>query len=894
MRKHQKAQAEELIKQMGQAHVQMKNCIDKRKSAMAMELLKVCQEAAISLGTLIERTQGEGNPTVKLLEEYCELIYGLYEMLENSTRKDKGEIFESVVKAFKQVKSKLTEISADFQRNVKVRLEAVFLPYKASMWDSLESVWRAADADPDCDAYVVPIPYYDKNPDGSFGEMHYEADKYPADVHVIWYDEYDFEARRPDMVFIHNPYDDCNFVTSIHPSFYSGNIKKFTECLIYIPYYATAGGMAEGQTWCPAYENVDYIVIQSEKYKEYFDRKIPESKFWVLGSPKFDSVIHKCQNRPEPPDEWKEKIRGRKVYFYNTSIGGMLGDTESFLKKMNYVFECFRGRQDVCLIWRPHPLLGSTFDSLRPMYKPIFEALKKAFVEEDMGILDETPDMEKTIALSDVYIGDSGTSVTSLFGVAGKPMFILNNNIHTSPKPEDWRGERVNPQYGAWGDNRYYVTGNNQLWFSEKNDFQYRFYMDLEIGYSAGSYYMQAVEIKGKVYVIPCNAQNILVIENGKIRKIELRKFMVQGQCFLSWWRDERCRYLYLFPFRYPLMVRLHLDTGKLEYLNGARQFYVRRIGEEWKTGGISLYENELVFASPEDNGFLFMNAETLEIRSRWCPEGWEGTQGMVPHGEVLWLLPMKGMKIMRWNPRTGESREYSDMPEGFKALKWPHGFECEEHPFGYIAFFQEDGRAGDYQTGSAELGKTGSRAEGRIGISGEKTGKMALISPNWGNMYLSLDLETGKTEEWKLPFGSQTRVRDGYFATAGMGGFVMTEPERRQSEDTGIDSCRIWYAPERKLYEINVYTKKYKEIKIDFDYEDLLKHEPGFMEDSEWMQYCLNENAFNSLENLLDGRIIGNPFDRERQLAAFSKINVDKEGACGRNIYESAKGKVL
>ena len=32
------------------------------------------------------------------------------------------------------------------------------------MWDSLESVWQAADADPDCDAYVVPIPYYDTPP----------------------------------------------------------------------------------------------------------------------------------------------------------------------------------------------------------------------------------------------------------------------------------------------------------------------------------------------------------------------------------------------------------------------------------------------------------------------------------------------------------------------------------------------------------------------------------------------------------------------------------------------------------------------------------------------------------------------------------------------------------
>ena len=45
------------------------------------------------------------------------------------------------------------------------RLCFVFLPYKVSMWDSMETVWKAADKDPDCDAYVVPIPYFDKDQD---------------------------------------------------------------------------------------------------------------------------------------------------------------------------------------------------------------------------------------------------------------------------------------------------------------------------------------------------------------------------------------------------------------------------------------------------------------------------------------------------------------------------------------------------------------------------------------------------------------------------------------------------------------------------------------------------------------------------------------------------------
>ncbi len=40
----------------------------------------------------------------------------------------------------------------------EVKLEVVFMPYKASMWDCLESVWLAARDDESCNAVVVPIP----------------------------------------------------------------------------------------------------------------------------------------------------------------------------------------------------------------------------------------------------------------------------------------------------------------------------------------------------------------------------------------------------------------------------------------------------------------------------------------------------------------------------------------------------------------------------------------------------------------------------------------------------------------------------------------------------------------------------------------------------------------
>lgn len=849
MRKAQKRQIEEFTTLLEQAHKEIKRCIETHNTAAAMDLLAQCQEGAVRTGELIEKTEGEDCPAIRLVENYCELVYQIYGELNRGEDGKANNVH-------KRLHRLLIQVENSIRNDIKVRFEMVFLPYKASMWDSLESVWQAADADPACDAYVVPIPYYDRNPDGSLGIYHYEGNDLPSYVQAVHYDRYSFADRKPDAVFIHTPYDNANYVTSIDPRFYSGQLKKHTECLVYIPYYATAGGMSEGQAQCPAYYNADYIIIQAPKYCNFFDQSVPREKLLPLGSPKFDRVIRTCGDPPKPPEEWEGKMTGKKVYFYNTSIQGMLGNTEAFLKKMEYVFQCFRGREDACLLWRPHPLLESTFHSMRPMYKPVYDALRNEFINESAGIYDDTPDIETAIAHSDAYIGDAGTSVTSLFGVAGKPLFILNNYINTPPGEEDWRGEAVNPVFDIWGDDRYQITKNNQLWFAENNDYHYKFYMDLGTGYSSGGYYIKAVESGDKIYVLPGNAQDFLIIQDKKIRKINLPYKTTQAGAFWSYLYNEK--YIFLLPNQYPWLVRIDTITEKISYVDGVNQFNVRNVEGERRVGGVCPYGNELVFASPEDNRFLFLDMDTLE--GRVLTSGSKcglGAQGIVPEGDNLWLLPLNGTVLTCWNPKTEETREYGDLPEGFRSVQWPHNLECEERPFGAMVFYEENGK------------------------------ENIVISPSWGNMYVSLDRGTGKMEEWETPLPFQNRGRNGYFTAGGMGGFVVGYSE------CGKANYRIWYAPERKLYDVNITTKEYREIPIEFDPDELKAHEPGFMEESEWMQYCLNEGAFNSLGDFLDGRVTGNQFDRDRQIKAFSKINADTEGVCGENVYRFVREKI-
>ena len=434
MRKHQKQQILEIIQSMHMLHVQIRGKLSDRDYDIVQTALTDCQEAAIQIGEVIEQIEGTGTQAVIYLEQYCENIYQTsVQMQELSAQKAYKSLEGSLIKAQNAVS------------HMEERKEVVFLPYKASMWDSLESVWKAADEDTDCDAYVIPIPYYDKNPDGSFKEMHYEGDQYPEYVPVTPYGEYDFANRKPDAIYIHNPYDEFNYVTSVHPFFYAKNLRKYTDKLVYIPYFILKeispddSKAIEGmEHFCtvPGVFYADQVIVQSEDMRTIYihvltkefgeeSRRTWETKILGLGSPKMDKVMRTQKEDIDIPEEWLKIIQKpdgsyKKIVFYNTSINALLYHEDKMLAKMQDVFHMFKENQDeVVLLWRPHPLIKSTIESMRPKLWEAYEQIVEQYLEEGWGIYDDTSDLNRAIALCDAYYGD-GSSVVQLCQKAGK------------------------------------------------------------------------------------------------------------------------------------------------------------------------------------------------------------------------------------------------------------------------------------------------------------------------------------------------------------------------------------------------------------------------------------------------------------------------------------------
>lgn len=444
MRTAQKKQLEDFMELLEQAQDEIKNAIEQKKIENALRLLGDCQEGAISVGNLIEKTEGEDAAAIQLIEDYCELVYQIHEKLSEGAG-------INVTKIYKLLRQSFFKINHEIRHNIKVRREVVFLPYKASMWDSLESVWQAADDDPDCDAFVIPIPYYDRKSDGSFDALHYEADLYPDYVPVTKYENYDFENRKPDMIFIHSPYDDCNYVTSVPPFFYSKNLKRFTDCLVYVPYFILSEIDPENQRevkgmehFCtvPGVMNADKVVVQSEDMRKIYvnvlteaagtdSRKYWEDKILGLGSPKIDKILGTKKEELKIPEEWRKIIQKpdgsrKKIILYNTSVSALLHYGEAMLEKMKSVFDIFyKNREDVAFFWRPHPLIEATIKSMRPGLWADYQQLVNRYLADGWGIYDDTPNIDRAILLSDAYYGDR-SSVIQLCQKIGLPIMIQN------------------------------------------------------------------------------------------------------------------------------------------------------------------------------------------------------------------------------------------------------------------------------------------------------------------------------------------------------------------------------------------------------------------------------------------------------------------------------------
>lgn len=657
MRKHHKKMILELVETLIEANSEIKRVFLEKDMPTLSVLFDDCNAFTAQIADFVRQLDGE-NATFASLEQYKKLL--------------KEEKDENLIKALQNQASLIKKTA---EKELKVdKFEMLFIPYKASMFDCMESVWLAAKDDPQCEAYVMPIPYYEKNPDGSFGKLVYEGNQYPENIPITDWRQYNIEERCPDVIITHNIYNNDAFGTSIHPDFYTERLKEFTDMLVYIPYFADSG--SETEKYLTAVKGVlhcDKIIVSSgklrksciEMYRELYGSKHgnPNNKYVALGSPKFDKVINSKREDYALPEEWKQLIGDKKIILYNTTISVLINnDPQKWLDKLNYVIDTFRERDDVLLWWRPHPLLEAHMHSpLLEQYRKIVERYK----HDKIGIFDDTPDMHRAIAWSDAYYGDGG-SLLSLYGVTGKPVMqqiIINNNfIYLAFNNLYDDGEFF--WFTALYFNALFKT-DKQTW---KLEYMGSFLNEKEDGVWL---YGTITEHNRKLYFTPYSAKEISIydIEEKRFDKISIdEKFYINGKYISEkkfWFSAVYKDYIFFFPTTCPAIIKYDTKNGELVYYTDWIKYL-----DEINKNAISYFMskgciagNKIFLIIHSSNAIFEFDMEKCISRIYIIDDEERQYSGICFDGENFWLSPRLSDSIVRWDKKTNKYKKYSILP---------------------------------------------------------------------------------------------------------------------------------------------------------------------------------------------------------------------------------------
>lgn len=665
MRIKTKKEIKDIIKTMLEAHDYVEILLQDKRVAEARNLLAQCQECALHVGESIEKSEGMGTRMVSNLENYYEQLYVMCGIINK----------KKIIRLKKQLDAIIESVSRDLDEQVvSDKMKVVFMPYKVSMWDCMESVWEASIADKECEVFVVPIPYYERNQQGDIEKMCYEGDLFPEYVPIVSYEEFSLEEESPDVVYIHNPYDGTNYVTSVHPDYYTSIIKKYTSILVYIPYYITGEGpLPEMHRNLQTYQYIDKIIVQDTEKKKSIAEYVPEEKIVVLGSPKVD-YLQKINKQKENiiklniPQEWKEKIKEKNIILFNVSITGILQNSKYAMAKIRYILSGFKHYENVVLLWRPHPLVEATLKSMRPEMYDEYMAIKKEFIQEGKGILDETGNAGIAAVIADAYLGENSSSLVHYFGVLGKPVLYIDWTI-TENFRKKTRDYLYTNSYFREKDKLYFLPANKgityELYQLNMKTGIIKKYMTLPgMPENISMCYSQIKRIKNKIILVPCNTEDLYVYDMEKEQAIKIILPNIKGNKELFNGAVEYEDKIFLIPKSHHAIICVDIMQYRVvsEFSECIKPFLLEN-NEAWLfTTAYLMREQYLYLATCNDSRILVLNVKNGSYEIKKIGEYSYGYVHMIYDGKYFWLAGggIGINRVVRWEEESGNTREYS------------------------------------------------------------------------------------------------------------------------------------------------------------------------------------------------------------------------------------------
>ena len=407
--------------------------------------LSELQNNIVSFGTLTESIKGEDCNTVKLLEQYLEVIYKVAKYVQKF---DEGISYEASAESKyaecdEEVKDTFASISDAIDSEIVNRRSVLFLPVKAKHFSSMRMAYEMETATPDTDVYVMPLPYYYKEYDGSFkDEMHIDTEEFiKANIPVTDYSRFDLSLLCPEKIYINSAYDEYNMAVSVDTRFYARNVKKYTEKLIYIPYFklmefdrANYPCWYNMQYYCtvPGVVMADKVYVQSENTRKMYIDKLNEwvgdEKYTEIWEQKIDVYDESCEEHSE--DELRDAGSEKTIVWF-VSAGYLAEFGDKYIEKAYRnldVFALTKDKLKVLLISEPFldEMIKTYSDELYKKWTGFIDEFNRSGIGEVVSQVEEKS--VEALLKANAYYGDP-SYICKDFIAMKKPVMLQNVEV---------------------------------------------------------------------------------------------------------------------------------------------------------------------------------------------------------------------------------------------------------------------------------------------------------------------------------------------------------------------------------------------------------------------------------------------------------------------------------
>lgn len=459
-RRSLKAETDGTIDLFSEVHAELNRLYAEGDMGVVSDILGQCQELAITLGGQIEDGICGGENAVRMLEKYCEKVFGIYNEL------DSIDDFAGRISELDGSISGVKEESVRFRD----KKEVVFLCYRESHWSSLHSLWEEARQDDSVKVTVIAVPYYYRDYSGKLikDDMRLELG-YPEEVEITSYEEYDFSAHHPEIVIYQCPYDEYNYAYSVHPYFYAENIRPYVEKMVLVPPFvldeigpgddrpkATLRSYLE----TPGCIYADKIIVQSEEMKDvcvelldqFIIRELESDRMSLAGETDggkgrissqdvidfnksvvgVGSALYDITNESTDPDK-------KKTVLFYSSVSVLYEHEYQAVDKISAGLEILEKYKDELSVFWYEDQNIDVLKEVRPEVWESYNRLRDRYSEKEWITYGDKSDVDEIVDMCDMMYGDASPMMNAM-RVDGKPVLwetpgvdiTGKNNVKTS------------------------------------------------------------------------------------------------------------------------------------------------------------------------------------------------------------------------------------------------------------------------------------------------------------------------------------------------------------------------------------------------------------------------------------------------------------------------------